>query len=160
MTPCSQSSLPSHRINRFALLALATTLASDAVATADAGRSDDVVVVVVAAAKSPISTLTKSELADLFLGRVTRFPDGRLAVPIDQRDDSPAYAEFYSVFVGRTAAQVKAHWSKIIFTGRGSPPRAVADGEQLRRRVAGDSSTIGYLERRLVDASLQIVRIE
>jgi ABC-type phosphate transport system substrate-binding protein len=139
-------------------LALATTLASDAVATADDERTDDVVVV--AAAKSPLSTLTKNELADLFLGRATRFPDGRLAVPIDHREGSPAHAEFYSAFIGRTAAQVRAHWSKIIFTGRGSPPRSIADSGQLRRRVAGDSSTIGYLERSMVDGSLRIVRIE
>jgi hypothetical protein len=58
------------------------------------------------------------------------------------------------------SARIKAHWSKVLFTGRGSPPRALADSDQVRRLVAADPSTIGYLERSRVDASLKVVRIE
>jgi hypothetical protein len=129
-----------------------------ALEAADVERSLDVVVVVAAA--SPTAALGRSELADLFLGRVAEFPDGRPAVPIDHREGCPVRAEFNSEYLGRSAAQVKAHWSQVIFTGRGSPPRSVAGDDQLRRLIASDPTAIGYLERRLVDASLRIVRIE
>jgi ABC-type phosphate transport system substrate-binding protein len=125
---------------------------------AAAQSPDDVVVVV--AARSPTTTLSRNEVADLFLGRVANFPDGRPAVPIDQREGSPVRNEFNSEYLGRTAAQIKAHWSKVIFTGRGSPPRAMADSEQVRRLVASNPNAIGYLQRRLVNASLEIVRVE
>jgi hypothetical protein len=55
---------------------------------------------------------------------------------------------------------MKAYWSKLVFTGRGNPPREVANVEALRRLVAGDPNAIGYLERSLVDSRLRIVRIE
>ena len=62
---------------------------------------------------------------DIFLGRATRFPNGLLAVPIDQVEGSAAREEFYTRFVGKSAAQMKAYWSKIIFTGRGQPTSAI-----------------------------------
>jgi ABC-type phosphate transport system substrate-binding protein len=127
-------------------------------AAGDVRSTQDVVVVV--SADSPLLALSRGELTDIFLGRTARFPDGRSAVPLDQRDGSSARAEFYSAYLGRSPAQIKAHWSKAIFTGRGSPPRAVPESSQLRARVASDPSSIGYLPRDQVDAALRIVRIE
>jgi len=97
------------------LIGLALSLAS-AVAMAD--------VVAVVSAENSVTALNKSQLADIFLGKTNRFPDGTQAAPIDQAEGSAARNEFYDKIVGKTAAQIKAYWSKIIFTGRG-PCRAL-----------------------------------
>jgi hypothetical protein len=39
-------------------------------------------VVAVVSTKNPLTSLTKAEVADIFLGKAVRFPDGTLAVPI------------------------------------------------------------------------------
>jgi ABC-type phosphate transport system substrate-binding protein len=140
------------------LLLAAAMVVGGTVLAADVVGEGDVVVVVAAA--SPITVLDRSELADLFFGRATRFPDGRSAVPVDQREGSQARTDFYTGYLGRSASEIKAHWSKVIFTGRGSPPRAVADTDQLRRLIASDPSYIGYLDRSAVDQSLKVLRIE
>lgn len=140
------------------LLVAAAILVGGTVLAADVVGKGDVVVVVAAA--SPTTVLDRNELADLFLGRTTRFPDGRPAVPVDQREGNQARTDFYTGYLGRSASEIKAHWSKVIFTGRGSPPRAVADTDQLRRLIASGPSYIGYLDRSAVDRSLEIVRIE
>jgi len=75
-------------------------------------------VVAVVSTKSPISTLSKGQIIDIFLGRRTHYPDGTLAVPIDQTEGSAERNEFYNKIADMSAAQVKAFWSKIIFTGR------------------------------------------
>lgn len=137
-------------------VALAASLLGGA--AGDVRSSHEVVVVV--SADSPLHALSRSELADIFLGRTARFPDGRAAVPLDQRDGSPARDEFYVAYLGRSAAQIKAHWSKAIFTGRGSPPRAVPESTRLRELVASNPGSIGYLERDQVDPGLRIVRID
>src|SRR5690349_812988 len=80
-------------------------------------------VVAVVSAKSPVTALNADQVADIFLGKTSRFPDGSQAVPIDLGEDSPARDRFYAQYTGKSPAQVKAHWSKIIFTGRGQPPR-------------------------------------
>lgn len=133
------------------IAALALGLGCDA-------ASGDVVAVV--SAKSPVTTLTRGQVADLFLGRSSRFPDGSAAIPIDQRDGSAARDEFYLTFAGKSAAQLNAHWSKLVFTGRGRPPREAASGAAVRMLLIDNPAAIGYIDRSLVDAGLRVVSSE
>ena len=124
-----------------------------------AGAADAKVVAVVSA-KKPLATLSRNQVVDIFLGKVSRFPDGQPAVPIDQAEGSSARDEFYLQFAHRSPAQLKAHWSKIIFTGRGQPPKEVSDGAQLKQRLLANPDAIGYLDQNLVDGSVRIVSSE
>ena len=114
-------------------------------------------VVAVVSARSAVIVLSNSQLADIFLGRVTRFPNGVQAVPIDQADGSVARDEFYLRLAGKSAAQLKAYWSKIIFTGRGQPPPTVANSDEVKRRLIGNPAAIGYIESNRVDGSVRVV---
>jgi ABC-type phosphate transport system substrate-binding protein len=130
---------------------------SGAMAASPIASADTLVVVVSAA--SPISEISRLHLADLYMGRTTRFPNGERAVPIDQRAGSADRAAFSATYLGRSEAQMKAHWSRIIFTGRGRPPAEASSGEAVRDIVAGDRNAIGYIEARLVDSRLRVVRV-
>jgi len=136
-----------HRI-QLAVIALALGLASTRV---------DADVVAVVGANSPISSLSRAEVMDIFLGRRTRFPDGSAALPIDQSEGSAARDEFYSTFAAMSAAQIKAFWAKIIFTGRGQPPKAVANGEEAKKLVAANLNAITYIDRTKLDSSVRVV---
>ena len=120
-----------------------------------AAGAEDIVAVV--SAKSPVTMLNSEQVADIFLGKTTRFPDGSAAVPIDQTEDSPDRDRFYTQYTGKSPAQVKAHWSKLIFTGRGQPPRQVANGAEAKRAVAQDPHAIAYIDNRLVDSSVRVL---
>lgn len=124
-----------------------------------AATATDTLVIVVSAG-SPLTGMSQSHLIDMYLGRATRFPDGRPVVPLDQEYGASARDRFYTEFVGRTPAEVKAHWSKLIFTGRGRPPQRLTGDEAVRRRVAEDASAIGYIDISAVDASVRILRID
>lgn len=139
-----------HRVNCIGVtvIALALSLATDAVIA-------DVVAVV--SSKSPVNALSKNQVADIFLGRASRFPDGSQAVPIDQAEGTAARAEFYTAFTGKSVAQLKAHWSKIIFTGRGQPPKAVANSAEIKKLLAQSPNAIGYIDRNLADDSVRVV---
>jgi len=112
-------------------------------------------VVAVVSSQNTVMGLNKSQVVDLFLGKVRRFPNGTLVLPIDQVEGSAARDEFYRTFGAKSPAQVKAHWSKIIFTGRGRPPLAVADGLEVKKRIAASSAAIGYIDRSLLDSSVR-----
>lgn len=114
-------------------------------------------VVVVISSKNPIVTLSKSQVADIFLGKTVRFPDGALAMPIDQQEGSPVRDEFYATFTGKSPAQLKSHWTKIIFTGRGKPPMAVASGADVRQLIAANPQAISYIERSAVDSTVKVL---
>jgi ABC-type phosphate transport system substrate-binding protein len=137
-------------ISRVGLVAIGLALTlSSAVVEAD--------VVAVVSAKSPITALDKTQVADLFLGKTNRFPNGGQAVPIDQAEGLAVRDEFYDKVLGRTAAQMKAYWSKIIFTGRGQPPPSVSSDIEMRKRVSENPAAIGYIDRSLVDNSVRVV---
>jgi ABC-type phosphate transport system substrate-binding protein len=114
-------------------------------------------VVVVVSAKSPVRALTANQVLDIFLGRSARFPSGGQAAPIDQQEGAAARNEFYFKLAGKSGSQLKAYWSKIIFTGRGQPPRAVADGYEVKRTLAANPAAIGYIDQSLVDDSVIVV---
>jgi ABC-type phosphate transport system substrate-binding protein len=114
-------------------------------------------VVVVVSAHSSVRELSPNQIADIFLGRTRRFPNGERAVPIDQQEGSAAHQAFYSEYVGMSAAQVRANWSKILFTGRGQPPAQLESGAEVKKRIAEDPNAIGYVERNQVDASLRVI---
>jgi ABC-type phosphate transport system substrate-binding protein len=114
-------------------------------------------VVAIVSSRSTITALSKAQAADIFFGKVSRFPDGTAVVPIDLAEGSAERNDFYQTLVGKSPAQVKAFWSKIIFTGRGQPPKTVASGAEMKKRVAADPGAIGYIDSKQVDASVRVL---
>jgi hypothetical protein len=144
-------------VNLMSALALILALTTaPAHATPHAGT--DTVVVVVSAA-SPVTEISRLHLADLYLGRTTRFPNGTPAVPIDQRAGSAVRAAFSTTYLGRSEAQIKAHWSRIVFTGRGRPPLEASNDDAMRDLIAGDPRAIGYIDPRRLNSKVRVVRV-
>ncbi|HUP97302.1 MAG TPA: phosphate ABC transporter substrate-binding protein [Usitatibacter sp.] len=114
-------------------------------------------VVPVVSARSAVTSLSAGQVADLFLGKTVHFPDGSSAVPIDLPEQSQTRERFYAQYTGKSPSQVKAHWSKIIFTGRGQPPMQAATGLEAKRLIAANPNAIGYVDDALVDSSLRVV---
>ena len=113
--------------------------------------------VAIVSAKRPATTMSRAQVADVFLGKANRFPDGEPVVPIDQAEGSETRDEFYQAFANKNPSQLHAHWSKLIFTGRGLPPKAVKNGAEVKKLVAANPNAIGYIEADLVDASVTVL---
>ncbi len=113
--------------------------------------------VAVVSSKSSITALSANQVADIFLGKANRFPDGSQAMPIDQAEGSAARDAFYAKLTGKSAAQMKAHWSKIIFTGRGQPPQEVSNSLEVKKLIVANPNVIGYIEENLVDGRVKVL---
>lgn len=117
-------------------------------------------VVAVVSAKNPVSSLSKNYVADIFLGKTSKFPDGSRAMPVDQSEGSAARDAFYLQFTGKSPAQVKMYWSKMIFTGRGQPPHEVPNGVAMKKHLVEHPDEIGYIERKLLDDTVKVISTE
>ena len=135
---------------------LGAALLLSALAGVPAGAADLVVIV---SARNPVATLRADQVAAIFLGQSARFPDGAEAVPYDMRLGAALRDEFYARVTNKSPALLKAHWSKMVFTGRGQPPAELPDSAAVRRRVAEDLDAIGYIERSALDASVHAVLV-
>jgi hypothetical protein len=97
--------------------------------------------------------LTKVQVSDIYLGRSKAFK------PLDLPESNPARDAFYRKATDRDASQVKAVWSRIIFTGEGQPPKEMPDAAAIKKAVAGDPKLIGYIDKSDLDASVKVVLV-
>ena len=124
-----------------------------------AGANASAELVVIVSARGPAQALNSDQIAAIVLGQSGRFPDGAEAVALDQRIGSQERNQFYQQVAGKTPALLKAHWSKMVFTGRGQPPREAPDNTAVKRMVADNPAMIGYIERSALDASVRPVLV-
>jgi len=116
---------------------------------ATAAGAADPEVVVIANPASP--AITKEQVAEVFLGKTQSLR------PLDQPNSAAVKAAFYRKVSGRDLSQVKAAWARLIFTGRGAPPKELADAAAVKKAVAEDPKAIGYVDKADVDASVKVI---
>ena len=114
-------------------------------------------VVVIVSAKSPVSALTAEQVEELFLAKAANFPGGAVAVPIDQAAGSAPREEFYAKVASKNAAQLKAYWSKLVFTGKGKAPKEAGGSAAVKAEVAANPNMIGYIEKDALDGTVKAV---
>jgi len=99
---------------------------------------------------------TAEDVRRLFLGKTNNI-SGEHATPIDQKNDDAERAQFYDAIVKKTASQLRAYWSRLVFTGKGKPPKALDDDAAVLSAVAADSSLIGYVDVNAVTSDVKIL---
>jgi ABC-type phosphate transport system substrate-binding protein len=144
-------------MNRSHLRALPLALIAFASLATLAPAAGAAELIVIVAAGSPVAALRSDQVADIFLGQVARFPDGREAVALDLGLGSALRDEFYVKVAARKPALMKAHWTKMIFTGRGQPPKEAPTSAAVRKLVADNPALIGYIDRAALDPSVKPV---
>ncbi|MDV0440424.1 hypothetical protein [Xanthomonas sacchari] len=114
-------------------------------------------VVVVMSSKSPVDSLSKDQVSQIFLAKSNALPGGAQATPIDQDEGAKAREEFYKKVTGRDAAQLKSYWSQLMFTGKAQRPKHVAGDDAVKKAVAASPGAIGYIDAGAQDASVKVV---
>ncbi|MCC5826397.1 phosphate ABC transporter substrate-binding protein [Alkalimonas sp.] len=103
------------------------------------------------------ASVDQSELNRLFLGRGNSFSDGSRATPLNLAEGVPAREHFDTQVLNRSSAQLKAYWSRLVFTGKGTPPAEHPNAAAMKAAVAADPSAIGYISASDVDDSIKVV---
>lgn len=116
-------------------------------------------VVVIISNKNPISKLTPDQVSQIFLGQSKTYYTGATCEPLDQGEGSAVRNDFYQKVTGKNAAQLKAHWSKLTFSGKAQPPQALANSQAVVKMVAENPKFIAYVDKAAVDASVKVVLV-
>lgn len=104
--------------------------------------AEPVAFVVVVRADSPVPSLTRDEVRDLFLGRTV--PTVGLALsPLEVRDEAVRGA-FYERLIGWSVNRWRAHWARQVFAGLSQPPTLLA-GAEVMPAVLRSPLAVGYL---------------
>ncbi|ASF47629.1 hypothetical protein CEK71_17025 [Methylovulum psychrotolerans] len=113
--------------------------------------------VLIANAKISVASISREEVINIYMGRLRQMPSGAAAQPLDLPSDSEEKALFYRLLVNKEMADIDSYWARLIFSGRASPPRGVADQKAVLESVASDPNTIGYVERSVADKRVKII---
>lgn len=114
-------------------------------------------VAVVVNPKSPTASMTADQVAGIFLGKSSTLPSGATAAAVDQAESAAIRETFYTKVTGKQSAQVKAAWSRLVFSGKGTPPKELASSAEVKKFVAANPDAIGYIEKSAVDGSVKVV---
>lgn len=101
--------------------------------------------------------LDPAEIAKLYLGRSKSFSDGSAAVPLAQAESAAATPIFNDKILNKTGSQMKAYWSKLVFTGKGTPPQELSTDKEVIDLVSKNPNMIGYVTQGSVTAAVKVV---
>lgn len=107
--------------------------------------------VIIVNPQNPATRMFPSQAAQFFLGGSVLF------TPIEQPENSAIRAEFYKKVLEKEPAQVQAIWSKIVFTGKGKPPKEMKSSAEVKKIVSESPNAIGYIEKSAVDDTVKVI---
>jgi ABC-type phosphate transport system substrate-binding protein len=112
--------------------------------------------VIVVSSKSSVSSMTKEQVSDIYLGNTKELPGGGQASPLLPTSGA-VRTDFFDKVLGKNEAQAKAIWSRLVFSGKGSAPRDVADSAETLKMIAANPNCIGVIEKSAVNSSVKVV---
>ena len=112
---------------------------------------------VVAVSKdSTINKLSKHDIAKLFLSKIKNFPNGEKAIPIEI-NHKQSHILFHKQVTNKNEKQLSRYWAKMIFTGRGIPPKRLEKMSDVIEFVTKNTNAITYIQRKYLPKSFKIV---
>jgi len=105
------------------------------------------------------AVLSDSDISRLFLGKLKQFSSGDKAVAINLKLGSTTRDEFETKVLGKSSSQIKAYWSKQVFSGKGKPPPELVSDKDIISMVAADNNIIAYVDAASVDDTVKVVKI-
>ncbi len=102
-------------------------------------------------------SLSARQVSKLWLGKLKFIPGGGKPVVVDQTSGTPVYNNFYKNIVKKNSSQLKAYWAKIIFSGKGEPPRVMLNDAAVIEWVASTSGGLGYVDSKSVNETVKVL---
>lgn len=108
---------------------------------------------------SNASSFSDKDLKKIFLAKKKKFPAGGRAVVLRQKKGSAVKLQFVQGLLNKSENQLKAYWSRLIFTGKALPPKEINGDIEMKRLVGENPSVIGYIDAASIDDSVRVVKI-
>lgn len=95
--------------------------------------------------------ITKTELVAIYMGKMTNFANSGAIKPVDYTDADDIKKNFYIKILEKDIEKMKRYWVKRIFSGQGSPPKALEKPSEVLDFVAKNEGGIGYIPKEMMD---------
>jgi ABC-type phosphate transport system substrate-binding protein len=120
-----------HSLNLLIALACAATI-----------RADDIKVIANSSVRA--SAVSADELKGVFLGTKTSLSDGSHVEPVLLKSGA-VHEAFLREYVGKTDSALITYYRSLVFTGKGTMPKAFASDAEVVSFVGKTKGAIGYV---------------
>ncbi len=91
----------------------------------------------------------------VFLGR--EFSINGQNIALVYQGEGPTRKDFETKVLGKTGPELTAYWSKLIFTGKATPPLEAGGDDGVKALVGRINGSIGYISDDAVDDSVKVL---
>jgi len=93
----------------------------------------------------------------IYLGKIKAFASGDKITVFTLTDDAPETGVFHQAALNKSNTQFKSYWSKLAFTGKGTPPTEVANSADMVNAVKSDTASIGFVDSSAVTGDVKVI---
>jgi ABC-type phosphate transport system substrate-binding protein len=137
---------------------IAVVIASVLAVPSVSGAQDADLKIVGHAGTTPES-ISKADLARIFLKKKSKWSDGQSAEPVGQKRAPELNRVFSSEILGMTLDMVESHWQAQVFSGRGTPPRALGGDIGVLDYVRRTPGAVGYVSGGAVTSGVTVLKV-
>ncbi|MCK0153808.1 hypothetical protein MWU49_08845 [Alcanivorax sp. S6407] len=114
-------------------------------------------IAVVVGKDTVVPQVSEEDLRSLFKGQRNTLGGTRFNL-LDMPEGSALRDSFYVKLLNKHAAQMRSYRARMIFTGKGAPPRAVSGVPEMKVLLhSGDRPYIGYMDSNQVTPDLRVL---
>ena len=106
----------------------------------------------------PIKKLSHSQVKRIFLGKVSSINNHRIKV-VEQVATSESRQKFIRLALNMTEPQMKSYWARIIFSGKGLPPKIKKTDKQVKNLIKENKNMIGYIQNKNLDDNFKVLLV-
>lgn len=114
---------------------------------------------VIVNADNPVTKLTRSQVSDMLLKKVTKWEDGQKVIAVDLQADAKIREAFSQAIHNKNVAAIKAYWQKKIFTGKGVPPVEKDNDSSVIEFVKNNPGAIGYVSSHANVSGVRVIDV-
>lgn len=116
-------------------------------------------VVLIANADLPVSSMTRGEVKQIFLGKKTTLENwsGKIVFAVQQKTDAARL--FLNEYLGKNTYQYNIYWKKRVFAGKGNAPLTFSSDQEVLAFVSKTTGAIGYVSAGTAVGNVKIVQV-
>lgn len=123
------------------------------------GSAQAVADIVVIANKSlGVGSISVKEAKRVWLGKIKKL--GGISLKLaDLPKGNGSRDHFYSKVVKKSEKKLKFYWAKIVFAGKGVPPKILDSDADVISWVASTPGAVGYVDSAIADDSVKVLMV-
>ena len=112
--------------------------------------------IVIVSKDSNINDISKKELSKIFLSKTKKLPNGEKSSIIEIYDKN-IQSKFYQKICNKNSTQLRRYWTKMIFTGKGQPPKKMKSYKEIIEYVSKNQNAISYIPAEYITSKIQTI---